>query len=334
MKKIIALLLVLLMMATMLVGCAQEEAPKADTPATESAGEPADTAGADDTITIGICQSDATAANRVAFDDAFEALAKEKGYEVIITNASLDDNKQISDMESLITQEVDVIILIPHDINAMQETIKQASEAGIKVILHDADVSDDYKQYRDTFIVVSNYDLGVLQGNYVKDWLEADSSRELKLAYLVGLYALDDYMNREWGALDALGIDKPLVEDEAEYQASPAVTLVEDWLQVYDFNVIMAQNDDMAIGAIQALKSAGAEPGDYLILGMDGLESAASYIKEGWLTATVKSDYPAEAALSMEVCEKLIAGEEVDEYITPQTAFIMDINNVYDYYPD
>ncbi len=335
MKKAVTWMLALTMALT-LAGCGSNaDETAADQTEGTSAETSGDEASADDaeTIKIGVAQSDASDEMRVTWDNYFVEAAEAKGYEVVITDASLDVSKQISDVESLVTQGCDIILCVPREGEGIVSALQSCKDAGIPVVLMGVDVPEGNADLRTAFINTSNYDMGVLQAEYTQKWLE-ERQEELKLGYVVGLYSLPEYMKRQTGYYEALGITEAVVEGEGEYQAEGGMKLAEDWLQVYDLNVYACQNDNMAIGVSQALRAANVNMDDVLILGMDGLEHTATYIRDGSIDATVATDFQEEALFALDLAEKILAGEEVEEVVYPDSLFMMDASNVDEYFPE
>ena len=253
---------------------------------------------------------------RTQWLDTFTAFCDEKGYEVISSNAASDASKQISDVESLLLQQPDILVLHAYSADGAAPALDAIEAAGIPCVLFDFDVTaENYT----TQVADKQYTYGEVQGQYIKEWLAADPTRELHLGYIVGMYAMEGAMPRRDGVYDALGIEAAEAEAEGNWNANDAMTITEDWLQAYpDMNVFACMNDDMAIGAIQALVAAGKDMDDVLVLGVDGTDAAKLYLESGELDATAARDVSIETAFTLEICEKILAGETVEKQVEPK----------------
>lgn len=333
-KKLVALMLSAVMAVSVLAGCGGSNAGGTtdQAAATDTAEAAEDGTGETKTIKIGYSQANAGDAFRSSWLKSFSAKTDAKGYTLVTTDASDDISKQISDVENLILQGCDVICVNGLDTEAIIPALEAVKAAGIPCVMVDTDVADE--NLFDCSISENALTVGRIQGEYIKNWIE-ERNVDLKLGYIVGMYAMTTTYGRRDGVYEVLGIDKATVENEGMWKANDAMSLAEDWLQAYpDLNVIACMNDDMAIGVIQAYNAAGVNMDDVLIIGIDGLEAGAGYIKEGTLDATVGRDLDKETSMYLDVCEKLAAGEQVEKKIDPDSSFILDASNVYEYYPD
>lgn len=272
-RKVLSLLAVFAMLFTTLTGCSKETSQEA-TPVEKKV--------------IGISMN-AADEYCTALLAVMESQAKAAGYEVISTNAGGQANKQISDMESLIVQEPNVIIMRAVDPAASSPAAKAAMDAGIKLVIIDLPVFEsDYNIH----LTSDQARVGELLGNYLNEWLDADTSRSAKLGYIKGNDIPPTAPRRE-----AILTTCPRVEELAnatttpEWSAASAQSITSDWLTSYpEMNVIAAMSDELANGAIQALTTAGKNLEDYLLFGCDGSQNGLLAIKNGQLNATVLTD--------------------------------------------
>ena len=295
MKKLLSLLFTLVMITMMCVSL----------PATAQ----------ENSYTIAVSLNDADE-YRTQWLNTFTEQCEEKGYKVISSNAASDASKQISDVESLLLQQPDILVLHAYSADGAAPALDAIEAAGIPCVLFDFDVTaDNYT----TQVADTQYTYGQVQGEYAKAWLAEDPTRELHLGYIVGMYAMEGAMPRRDGLYDALGIEQPEAEAEGNWSANEAMTITEDWLQAYpDMNVFACMSDDMAIGAIQALVAAGKNMDDVLVLGVDGTDAAKLYLASGELDATAARNIAIETAFTLETCEKILAGETVEKHVEPK----------------
>lgn len=252
---------------------------------------------------------------RTQWLNTFTALCDEKGYEVISANAGSDASKQISDVESLLLQQPDIVVMHAYSADGAGPALDVIEAAGIPCVLFDFDVTaENYT----TQVVDEQATYGKMQAEYILQWLAEDPTRELHLGYVVGMYAMEGAMPRRDGLYEALGIEAAEAEAEANWSANEAMSLTEDWLQAYpDMNVFACMSDEMAVGVIQALVSAGKNMDDVLVLGVDGSDVGKEYLTSGELDATAARDVNIETSFTLETCEKILAGETVEKRLQP-----------------
>lgn len=318
-KKIFGVVMCVCVLAVSLMGCGKKAA-EAETGETKK------------TIKIGVSHANAGDEYRNTWQKKFEAQAAEKGYEVVATDASDDVSKQISDIENLIAQDCDVIVISLLDPVGIMPALEAINEAGLPSVMIDLKAEDP-----DAYTCVIGDDgerIGVLQAEYINQWIE-EKGVELKLGYVMGMYAMTDTLRMRDRLYKEVGVEEAIVENEGLWNANDAMTIAEDWLQKYpDLNVYVCQNDQMAIGVIQALNAAGKNFDDICVVGSDGLEAGAEYIKNGMLDATVGRDIDKETRVALETCEKVVNGETVEKEIAPNAKYVLSASNVEEHYPD
>lgn len=348
MKKVLSLMMAGLMTMAFLAGCSgsntAEEKPAAETeqttteeaPAEEAAEAPAEEAGEaaaetatnDGPLTIGVSMNSADEF-RASWLEAFKTQAEAKGHKVISTNADNKADKQISDIESMLQQDIDIIVIHAFSSDGILPAVDALNAANIPIVLYDFPI--DSENYT-TWISDEQYLNGVIQGEYVNDWLAADESRVANVGYYYGSYSMEAAAPRMDGFFETCTKANKLVEAEGGWTADGAMSLTEDWLQAYpDMNVFVAMNDEMALGCIQALKAAGKNMDDVVILGIDGSQEGITAVKSGELDCTVFRDVQKETSVTLDTCEKIMKGESVDKRIEPKAAIALTSENVDQY---
>ena len=228
-------------------------------------------AAGDGKIKIGIInnppsESGYRAANVKDMENVFSAA---KGYDVK-TFYSMNNDEQLNAFSQFVTDGVDYILLSPADMAGWTSAFKKAQKAGIKVFLFDrlADVKDNLYEAA----VVSDMPK---EGESAVAWLKAQKLSEYKVIHLQGHMGSAAQIGRT-GALDkefAAGTMKKVVQQTADWSADNAKKIVESVINSKeDFNVIYAENDDMAKGAVAALDEAGITHGvngKVIIMGFD-----------------------------------------------------------------
>ena len=272
MKKIIALFLVA-MMALGMVSCTAGQAPAPSTPSapavTESAApvEPAEAK----MVKIGIInnppsESGYREANVKNFETVFTS---ENGYDAK-TYYSINNDEQLNAAQQFITDGVDYLLISAAATDGWDAVLKSAKEAGIKVFLFDRMINCDESLYESA--VVSDM---AKEGETAVAWLKAQGLSEIKVVHIQGAMGSDAQIGRT-GALNAefdAGTMKKIVQQTATWDEAEAKKIVESVINSGEkFNVVYAENDGMAKGAVAALDEAGIThgvKGDVVIMGFD-----------------------------------------------------------------
>jgi len=231
--------------------------------------------------------------------DAMVAKAKDLGIKFIVFDSENDVAKQSSNMEDLITLGVDGIVANPIDVNSLTPAINKAAKAGIPVATFDrAAVGADY-----TFYVGCD---DVAGGRMIADFVADKLGGKGKIILITGSPGSSPQLDRSKGFKEELqkypGLEI-VFEQTGEFFREKGMQVMEDAIQaVPDFNAIVSQNDDMMLGAIQALKTAGIDRSKYIITGYDGVPDGLRAVRDGEADCTVQ--YP--IAQAPEVLERLV----------------------------
>ena len=225
----------------------------------------------DGTIKVGIInnppsESGYRAANVKDFETVF---TEAKGYKVT-SYYSLKNDEQLNAASQMITDGVDYILLSAAATDGWDKVLKNAQRAGIKVFLFDRMIHANTKYYESA--VVSDM---AKEGETAVAWLKAQKLKEYKVIHIQGAMGSDAQIGRT-GALDkefAAGTMKKVVQQTATWDEAEAKKIVESVINSgEDFNVIYAENDGMAKGAVAALDEAGITHGvngKVVVMGFD-----------------------------------------------------------------
>lgn len=271
---------------------------------------------------------------RILWLDTFKAVAEKEGYEIISANADRKPDKQITDIEALILQKP--IAIFVHANEGADAGIESAFNAGIPVIL--VDFSVQTTKYT-TQIIDGQLVAGHIAGEFVKSWLDADKSRVANIGYINGTYS-DGAIPRRNGLYEILSIPakagadrateyigqsnpsntaKVVQEGDAKWDGTNAQNIVTAWLLTNpEINVIAAMSDQMALGVVEALKTAGKNLNDYMVIGVDGSPEGLESIKKGELRVTVARDIDKEVKVAFDTMIKVINGEKVEKKVEPK----------------
>lgn len=295
--KIVLLTLLLLALCVSLCGCAGDR-KEPEAKATEK------------TVTVGFSQvgaeSDWRAANTLSMQ---QALSAENGYRLILDDAQNRQDRQITAIRNFIQQEVDYIVLAPTTETGWDTVLTEAKTAGIPVILVDRmiEVSDD-----DLFTCWVGSDFRE-EGRRAVAWMEKTfGDQPLQIVHLQGNLGSSAQIGRTLG-LDEGIANHPAWElvfrEDGDFTQAKGQELVETVLDAGTaFNVIYSENDNMAYGAVDALKKAGLKPGeDVTILSFDASRNALGLLMDGIISYDVECN-PLHGPRVRNIIEQLESG--------------------------
>ncbi|MBD9465622.1 sugar ABC transporter substrate-binding protein [Pseudomonas sp. Pdm06] len=230
-------------------------------------------------------------------------------------DARSDVVKQLSQVESFISQKVDALIVNPVDTAATQRITKAAVAAGIPLVY--VNRRPDEPKLPEGVVTVASDDLeaGRMQMQYLAEKMGGKGD----IVILLGDLANNSTANRTKGVKEVLA-KYPGIKIEQEQTGTwlrdKGMTLVNDWLtQGREFQAVVANNDEMAIGAAMALKQAGTEKGSVLIAGVDGTPDGLNAIKKGEMAVSVFQDAKGQADGSIDTAVKMVKKQPVEQAV-------------------
>lgn len=305
-RKIVSVLLCSAMVATMAMGCGGKEEPAAD--------EAKDGGKDGGLIKVGIINNDPNESGyRTANDkDLKEMFTKENGYEASFAY-SLKNDEQITAAQKFIQDGVDYLLLSAADTSGWDSVLKDAQDAGTRVILFDRTIDADEELYEAS--IVSDM---AKEGETAATWLKDQALSEYNIIHLQGVMGSAAQKGRS-GALDDMAKEegwKIVTQQTAEWNAEKAQQIVQSVIDSGEkFNVIYAENDDMAKGAVAALDKANISHGvgkDVVIMGFDCNKWALEeLLAQNWNYDGQCNPY--QASYIDEVIQKIEKGEEIEE---------------------
>ena len=244
---------------------------------------------------------------RNGLDDA----ARQENVQIQFEDAQGDVVRQLNQVQGFLNQKVDAVIVLPVDTSATASMTRAAVAAKIPLVYVNRH-PDERKLPTGVVTVASNdIEAGQLQMRYLAEKLGGKGT----LAIIMGDLAQNATHDRTEGVKQILK-DYPNIkvveQQSAEWQRSKGMDLTSNWLLAGSrFDAIIANNDEMAIGAAMALQQAGKAKGEVAIVGIDGLPDGLAAIKRGMLVASVFQDPKAQAASAMQSAIKMIKGVPV-----------------------
>ncbi|MGH2083292.1 substrate-binding domain-containing protein [Aerococcus urinaeequi] len=302
MKKVI---LTFLLPILLLVGCAPAfslEAPGGADEAVVENMEPAE-------ITVGLSVSTLSNPFFVSLEEGVNTLATENGTQIISVDAQDDSAKQSNDVDDLIQQGVDVLLINPVDSAAITPAVEAANSAGIPVIM--VDRATDAGEYV-TLVASDNVAGGEMAAQYIVDQVGENAST-LQLEGVPGASATNErgegFMNVAETSLNVLD------SQTANFDRAEGLTVMENMLQGNsDVQAVFAQNDEMALGAIEAIEGAGLS-NQITVVSFDGTEGGIKAVEDGSLAATIAQQPDEMGRLALQAAYDFYAGQEIPEKI-------------------
>jgi ABC-type sugar transport system substrate-binding protein len=276
-------------------------------------------------IRVGFSQMENNGPWRIAETKSIqdEAAKRADRFELVYTDAQGQTAKQVSDVEDLIAQRVDAIFLAPREAKGFELALQSAKEAKIPVFLIDREVEGKAGEDYVTFIG-SNF---VEEGRRAGEWLVKQSNGKAGVIELLGTPNSSVARDRHDGFAEAIKASpdiKILASQPANFTRAEGQKVMENLIQAHGANItaVYTHNDEMALGAIQALKAAGRQPGkDVLVVSVDGQKSALEAIVRGEMNATVECN-PRFGPIAFDTLEKYLRGEKIEpKIIVPDKFF-------------
>lgn len=283
-------------------------------------------------ITMGFAQVGAESGWRTANTKSIQESAESEGIDLKFTDAQGKQENQIQAIRSYIQQKVDVIAFSPVVETGFDAVLQEAKAANIPVILTDRAVDVADKSLYKTFLG-SDF---VLEGEKAGEWLvenakHADGNGDgtINVVQLEGTTGAAPAIDRAEGFAKAIGTDdtiKVTASQTGDFTRDGGKQVMESFLQSDDgIDVVFAHNDDMGLGAIEAIEAAGLKPGqDVKIITIDAVKDGMQALADGKINFIVECN-PLLGPQLMDLAQKVLDGEEVPaRVVTEETAFTQE----------
>lgn len=321
-KRITTMIMMTVLAGALFVGCGS----------VDTLGSSGDTEASEAEYLVGFANNSDTYNYCAKFRAYLKEETEAKGISIMVTDAGGDTNVQNGQIDDFIVQNAKVVSAISNDTDGSVPALEAAKAAGIPYIsfLTSVNGGNDYEGY--IYVGSPNYDAGKAQGDYLCEVLPENA----QILYFTFDPNDQQYVDRKQGLLDSLAARSDIqILDEYTVKGFKdlGMSAAEDCLMSYDsFDAIVCQNDDSALGVVEALKSAGKME-DVLVIGVDGSDDALTSIKNGELAMTAFQDARAQAQAGADVFEqlkngtppgeiedvyvpfKIVSAENVDEYL-------------------
>lgn len=332
-KSIVVLFMVMAMVFSLLTGCGGQASTPSDSAANSdsTAVAKSDTAKSDsDTkeqkkFKIGLSIDTTNQPWRAGLvRDVTEEAKKHPEIELIVTDGQGTSSKQISDVEDLITKGVDVILISPHEGQPLTPVTAQAFKKGIPILVLDRELEGD--QFT-AFIGANNISIGKQAGEYVLKYMTDNKlTKVVEIQGTPGSSPCRDRTEPFEKVLSQNSDIKIVARQTANWNENEALTVMENLLQANpkgSIDLVYAQCDAMALGAMKAIKSAGRD--EIKIVSIDGQKQAYEAIKNKTMVATLT--YPFPGSEGIKTALKILNGEKVEKLIEIPSVLV-DATNV------
>ncbi|WP_295805795.1 sugar ABC transporter substrate-binding protein [uncultured Nitratireductor sp.] len=243
--------------------------------------------------------------------------------ELQVEDAQNDVGKQLNQIQNFIASGVDAVIVNPVDTDATVAMTKAAADAGVPLVFVNREpVNVDDLPDNQAFVASDERESGTLETQEICRLLKEQGKGEgAKIVVMMGELSNQAARMRTQDVHDVIATDEcsfmEIVEEQtANWQRTEATDLMTNWLSAgLEFDALVSNNDEMAIGAIQAMKAANISMDEMLVGGVDATQDALAAMAAGDLDVTVFQDAAGQGKGALDAALKLAKGEDVDQKV-------------------
>jgi galactofuranose transport system substrate-binding protein len=278
-----------------------------------------------DTIVMGFSQVGAESGWRTANTKSVQESAEEAGIELQFSDAQQKQENQIKAIRNFIQQQVDVIAFSPVVESGWDTVLQEAKRAGIPVILTDRAVDSQDTSLYATFLGSDFVEEGKKAGEWLLEQYPG-GSEPVNIVELQGTTGSAPAIDRQEGFAQAIAANpnmKIIASQTGDFTRSGGKQVMEAFLKSNpDIDVLYAHNDDMGLGAIEAIEAAGKVPGqDIKIITVDAVKDGMQALADGKINFIVECN-PLLGDQLMDLAKKVVAGEQIPpRVVTEETTF-------------
>ena len=263
-------------------------------------------------LVVGFSQIGAESAWRTAETESIVSEAKKRGADLKMSDAQQKQENQIKALRSFVAQRVDAIILAPVVETGWQPVLREVKRANIPVVLVDRGINvSDQSLY--ATLIASDF---VQEGRMAADWLAKKLNGKGNIVELQGTTGAAPAIDRKKGFEEGIAKHpglKIIKSQSGDFTRSKGKEVMEAFLKAEGKNIqaAYAHNDDMALGAIQAIEEAGFKPGtDIIVVSIDGVKDAFNAMVAGKLNCSVECN-PLLGPAAFDAVEAIRAGKSL-----------------------
>lgn len=285
-------------------------------------GSSSETSADPDAYKVGLAMNTLNNPFFVDLKEGAEETAKKEGINLVISDSQGDPGKQMSEVENLLQQDLDLLILNPVDSDAAAQAVKLANDKDVPVITVDRQATGGE--------VISHIGFDALKsGKIAATYLDEALGGSGKVVEIQGILGTNVGRDRSQGFNDYMdGVDgiEIIAKQSANFDRGEALTVMEDILQANkDIDAVYAANDEMAMGALSAIDAAGRLD-EIKLIGTDAIDSALDAIREGRMSATIAEPPYFLGRDSVKTAIKVLDGESVEEMILLENTLVTEEN--------
>jgi inositol transport system substrate-binding protein len=263
----------------------------------------------ENTIRIGVSMLSLQNEFILKVSNSLEKYAKENKVELIVVDAERSAIKQVEQVENFINQQVDAIILNPCEYEASSPAVLKAKQAGIPIV----NVNSSTKEVPDAWVGSDDKESASLAIDFLAKKLNGKGNIVIIQGYLGQAAQLD----RDQGAKDALKKYpnlKVLATQTGEWDRAKSMSLMENWIQLHgqQINGVFAHNDEMGLGALQALLDRKLKD-KVIVVSVDGIDDAKKSVQAHNLDATIIQDAEQQGKGAIEFALQLIQKKKIEQ---------------------
>ena len=300
--------------ALTIAGCSSDDPGTSGSPAAGGDG---------DLVTVGFAQTGSESGWRSANTDSMKAaFSEENGFDLVFNAADNDTAAQIAAVRSFINQGVDAIVIAPIVSDGWDDVLQEAKDANIPVILEDRTVSASDDLYA-SWVGLDFKKEGVTAGTWAAENYGDTATKMVVLEGTTGSAPANDRAAGFDEAIAGSQIEK-IDSQTGDFTRDGGKSVMEGFIQKYGvdgIDLVFAHNDDMALGAIEAIEAAGAVPGvDIKIVSIDAVKDGMQALVDGKINFIVECN-PLLGELAADLVTKVLAGEDVQKayYVVDQS---------------
>lgn len=266
-----------------------------------------------DKLVVGFAQTGAESAWRTANTQSLKSEAEKRGITLKFADGQGKQENQIRAIRSFVTQRVDAIVIAPIVETGWDPVLREAKRAKIPVIIMDRKVQTADESLYTCFVGSDFYE----EGRMAADWLFKNAKGKTKIVELQGTPGSAAANERRKAFADAIAkhSDFKLIDSQSgDFRRSGGKEVMEAFLKKHGkaIEIVYAHNDDMALGATQAIEEAGLKPGtDVIIVSIDAIKEAIQAVIDGKINVTVECN-PMFGPKIYDTIAKIKAGEQVE----------------------
>lgn len=312
--RILAFVLGMIITAFAFTGCGKKETPAPNTPAPS---EPAKQ------IKVGLSMNTLNNPFFVDVKNGVEKAAKDNNVSLTVTDAQNSAATQVSDVENLIAQKPDVIIIDPSDSDAIVAAVEACNKANIPVITMDRQSNGGEVVAHIGFDAIKS---GNIAGDFIAEQMKGKA--DAKIVEIQGIMGTNVAQDRSKGFNESMTRNnlKIIARQTADFDRAKAMTVMENILQANPkIDAVYAANDEMALGALEAIKASGRLK-DIVLIGCDAIDPSLEKIRADELNATIAEPPFFLGKKGLEIALSHLNGETVEKSIILDSTLVTKEN--------